>query len=145
MRGCIRLLGAVSLVFTIITYILKSIGLRRVADRKKLKWSFRAWIPILDLSLFGEIIGSMYVGRLELFNLKYVIPAVMVIYVVLANIPYVGYVLGALVFVFMLIAKYNYIKNLTEKYLLLTGVSLLPGAFPIILYLIRDNEFISDN
>lgn len=51
-----------ALVFFALWYVLESIGLYSLAKRNEISSPWRAWIPILQISILGELIGNKVWG-----------------------------------------------------------------------------------
>ncbi len=136
-------------------YVLKAIGLYRIAQRKGIDHAWVAWIPFAQNYVYAEIIGQ------QLTIGKYTIPQFPWIYIVmiygssfvatiLSVIPVVGWaiaaLLGPLVYVACVYIMYRFFKIFEGDSAAVNTVicTIFPVVFPIMILVMREKAFAAD-
>lgn len=140
------ILGVFVLLFALIGlvfYILKSIGLQTLAAKRGIENPWLAWIPIADLYIMGLLVGEMDILNYHLDNLGLWVPVIFVGGGILAKIPIIGFLFSVALLVFAILFIYKLFESYTSQAVLYTVLSTLLCLFPIFLFVIRNNEPIS--
>lgn len=139
--------GAASLVILLIMvvfYILKSIGLYKLANKRGFENPWLAWIPIGDLYILGLIVGEMDIfSFFHLENLGLWCPVIVIVGAVCSGIPILGIIFSIALLIFSILIIYKLFQLYTPNAVLFTILSILLGLFPIFVFVIRNNELIS--
>lgn len=134
------LIFLIVICLAITTYILHSIGLKALADKRGIENSWLAYVPIVNLYILGMLVGEMYIGTLRIPNLELILPIGSL--VVFANmIPFFGQIISLLFAVVLYFAYYNlyrqYKPDDSVLYIILTIVLQLQWLF---VFLIRNEK-----
>jgi hypothetical protein len=145
----------VFILFAIGFYVLKAIGIYRLAQRRGIDHAWVAWIPFAQNYVYAEIIGQ------ELTVGKYTIPQFPWIYIVmlygssivagiLSIVPFIGWVLAALlgpvIYVAYVYVMYRFFKIFEGDNAVVNTVicTIFPVVFPIMVLVMREKAFAVD-
>lgn len=133
-------LGIFSLFFVIvglIIYVVSSYSIMKLAKNAGIENGWFAFIPILNMYLYGELVSSKLGGN---GGVKLLIAYAAAI--ILNLIPIINIIASIALFVFSICITYWLFQRFTEKAVLYTVLSFLTGgiAYAICLYLIREND-----
>lgn len=107
--GIIALILA--LFIPLVLYILFSYGLYTMALAKGLDYPWLAWIPIVQLYIFGEIIRErVFISTLMIPFAQIILPVAAVCSGAFAAIPYVGWIIAILMTIYNYAAYYRLYK-----------------------------------
>lgn len=128
------------LVIAIVFYVLKSLGLSKMAENRGIENPWLAWIPIADLYIMGLLVGEMDLFNYHLDNLGMWLPVIIVGGMTLGMIPFLGVIIQVAMLIFMII----FINKLFQIYapeqaVLYTILSVILGLFAIFVFVIRNN------
>ncbi len=155
----------IGVILSLTFYILSCMGLMKIADKSGIRYSYLAWIPIINLFLFGKLgfkstvtsmiffilsIISPYSFFLNTYNIVigpiFNIPSLNGIYYTnitnTSNILLFTMSIIAIIFIIMyLIALYRIYRKMSTKSVMMFICSLLTGGLliPIFLFAIRNN------
>lgn len=139
--------GVFMLLFAILfllAYIPFSLGLYRMAIKCGLENPWLAWIPFGNLYIVGLIIREMKFQNYEIPKPEIVLPASLLAYMVLANIPFIGFLAWVAITGLMLFAAYRLFTVFKkDSAMLFTLLSLIPlvGAFLVLSVSKYDPEY----
>ncbi|HWP97657.1 MAG TPA: hypothetical protein VN426_12495 [Syntrophomonadaceae bacterium] len=137
--GTMMIVGVIFVLIGIAMYVLKSIGVMKLADKRGLENSWLGWIPIADLYLLGTIVGEMDLFGYKVTNLAMVAPGAAAGYFVLSFIPFINFLAMIAFAIFMVVFLYNLYKMYSDQAVLYTILSVI-GLAAIFIFLIRDKE-----
>lgn len=155
----------ISVVLSLIFYILSCMGLMKIADKNGIRYSYLAWIPIVNLFLFGKLGFKSTVTAIIFFILSLIYPYSFFLSICTivvgpsSNIPALNatyytnstnvnnallFIMSiiAIIFIIMyLIALYRIYKKMSTKAVMMFICSLLTSGLliPIFLFAIRNN------
>lgn len=136
---------AVSTIIFLAFYVLKSIGLMTMAANKGIENAWLAWIPVADLYIAGSILGEMDIFGNHLDNLGLWLPVVMFGGAILAMIPFIGMIFSLAIMLFFLLFAYNLFNLYTPEQATLYTILSIFGLWPIFIFIIRNNQPVSDS
>ena len=93
----VAILGVVLLVLGIIgliLYILMSVGLMRMAQRRGIENAWLAWIPIANMYILGKLVKEISIFEIKISNLELILPVGSLVIGALSAIPLVGWAAG---------------------------------------------------
>ncbi|HWO95992.1 MAG TPA: hypothetical protein VNM45_06615 [Bacillus sp. (in: firmicutes)] len=136
----IATLGVFSLFIVIIgliIYVLSSYSVMKLAQNAGIENGWFAFIPILNIYLYGELISAKLGGN---GGVKLLIAYA--VGIILNLIPIINIVASIALFVFGICITYWLFQRFTDKAVLYTVLSFLTGgiAYAICLYMIRKNS-----
>ena len=140
------------LVFALVFYVFKGIGMYTISRRRHLSASALAWIPFISMFKLGqiaddavlkkpELIDSIYRGDFDILQ-RHAQEAVSdpVFYVGIA-IAAISYILLAIATVFLNVSLFHIYKSCSGKYIVLFVLSLVFSfLYPIFLFAVRRND-----
>ncbi|MED2737870.1 hypothetical protein [Bacillus toyonensis] len=126
----------VMLVFSLLAYVLTSVGLMNLAKNAGINNPWLAWIPIANLWIWGELVSEKLNGKggkkVLLITLAYAVTQI---------IPFINILTAIAYAIFAIMLSFWLFKKYTEKPVLHTILSILiPIYSPILLFVIRNNE-----
>ena len=150
----------ITLIISILSYVLHAYGLYTIAKRRGHKDPWMAWVPFASRYLYADLISrDLEIGRFTLRNFPIFFTFSQVGISILsyvafftAMIPIIGWIIGGLFFlalvVFSAVAEtyvsYRFYRKLFfDQVILFTILSaVVPLAEPIILFAIRNRSFV---
>lgn len=130
----------VALVIGIPLYILTSLGLMKLAQRRGIENPWLAWIPIANVYILGKLVGSFDIGTKNVNKLEFVLPIVLVVQVVLGAIPFLGSLISLAAWILYIFVAIKLFKMYAPtNYVLYTVLSAI-GLFGIMFFIIRNND-----
>ena len=150
---------AVAVVFAILSYVLYSIGLSRIAQRRQHPNPWMAWIPFASIYLYAILIDrDLVVGKKKIQNFPvwylvtpFIIAFAAIVFQMISMIPLLGILIGfagslacsAAIITMQVYVKYRFYKKYRYDKAVMYSVlsSLVPLAEPIIMLIISKNEF----
>lgn len=138
------LLVLMTLIFSVIgiaAYVLVSLALYTMAQRRGIANPWLAWVPIADLYILALILRSLNVFGLEIPMFTMVLPLAALVVALLNRVPVLGTLLSLAYFV-LSIASLNKLYRMYSpaNATLYTVLSIFGIPAPIILYMIRNNQ-----
>jgi len=128
------------LAIIVVLYVLKSIGLATLAEKRGIENAWLAWIPVADLYVMGLLVGELDVFGYRLENLGLWTPVIIVGGSMLGNIPGIGWLFSLAAFIFVVLLIYRLFEMYTNQAVLYTVLSILLCLFPVFIYIIRNNQ-----
>ena len=155
----------IGIILSLTFYILSCMGLMKIADKNGIRYSYLAWIPIINLFLFGKLGFKSTVTSVIFFILSLIYPysflfnTCTIVSAPISNIPALNGIyytnsinvnntllfimsIIAIIFIIMyLTALYRIYRKMSTKYVMMFIFSLLTGGLliPIFLFAIRNN------
>lgn len=126
----------------IILYVLKSLGLYKLAANAGIQNPWLAWIPFCDLYLLAKITGNVKIASYEIPKLELVLPAGELAVILLSGVPVLGVILSiafAVLCCFVIYKLYNIYRPSTAVLWLVLSI-ILPFMSPIFIFIIRDSR-----
>lgn len=120
------------IIISITAYILYSLGLYGMAQRRNIDNAFLSWIPIGQFFILEKLIGSITIFDKEIKKIGMTSVILLIITMVLGFIPIIGFVLSLPFYVFIILVQYNLYKAYKSEsstfYLILTifGFAFIP-------------------
>lgn len=142
--GLSFLLGASLLIFFIIfaflivMYILTALGLKAIADRKNIKNSWLAWIPIANLYLLGLIVKE----KSKIPYIEWILSGTMLFLILFGGLlGSLGTLLNIALYVVLIMTYFELFRMFTKNYILFTILgAIFPFLLPFFVFSIRNNE-----
>ncbi len=132
MVGFFTIVLGVICILSLICYIIQGISLYNLGKNRGIKTAWMGWIPLLNLSLIGELIDdTVSIGKIKLKHAKLMLPILSVLGLVIYNIPFIGIFLALAVYVIICFAYYELFKQYNEESAAVFTV--IGGIFPFIL------------
>jgi len=128
------------LAIIVVLYVLKSIGLATMAEKRGIENAWLAWIPIADLYIMGLLVGELDIFGYHLANLGLWTPVIIVGGSMLGNIHGIGWLFSLASFIFAVLLIYRLFEMYTTQATLYTVLSILLCLFPVFIYVIRNNQ-----
>lgn len=142
--GALMALGIVFvlmfLAIIVVLYVLKSIGLATMAEKRGIENAWLAWIPIADLYIMGLLVGELDIFGYRLENLGLWTPVIIVGGSMLGNMHGIGWLFSLASFIFAVLLIYRLFEMYTTQAVLYTVLSILLCLFPVFIYVIRNNQ-----
>jgi hypothetical protein len=126
----------------IVLYVLKSLGLYKLASNAGLENPWLAWLPFGDLYLLAKLVKGVKIGTFEVPRLELVLPIGQLIVLILSGIPVIGTILCiafAVLLLFVLYKLFNIYKPASAVLWLVLSI-ILPFMGPIFIFMIRDER-----
>lgn len=141
----LALLGSLFLLLLIpgiVLYVLKSVGLYRLAVNDGIDNAWLAWIPVGDTYIIAKLIKSLKIGGWEVPSLEIVLPVVYALVIVASNIPFIGALIVIAYVILILFALYKlyciYRPDQAVVWLILSIV--LVFMSPIFIFVMRNDR-----
>ncbi len=129
------------LIILVILYLLSAFGFYRMAQRKKIKDSWMAFIPIANLYIYGKIIEPLKIMGKEIPSLPFVMLGIGVASPIINALPVIGQIISVLIVIFFLFATYRLYDIYSERPVLYFVLSIiLPFLGPIFIFALRNKE-----
>ncbi|NMC28249.1 MAG: hypothetical protein GYA42_08910 [Syntrophomonadaceae bacterium] len=142
--GALMALGIVFvlmfLAIIVVLYVLKSIGLATMAEKRGIENAWLAWIPIADLYIMGLLVGELDIFGYRLENLGLWTPVIIVGGSMLGNMHGIGWLFSLASFIYAVLLIYRLFEMYTTQAVLYTVLSILLCLFPVFIYVIRNNQ-----
>lgn len=106
----LAIFGAFLFIFVIIAlvmYILLSLGLYKLAQNAGIENPWLAWIPIANLYILGKLVKKVNLGSFEIPSLEIVLPVASLATLILANIPFIGWIINLAYIVLLVLVLYR--------------------------------------
>jgi hypothetical protein len=141
MGALLVLWSLVLLVIGIAAYVLTSLALYTMAQKRGIANPWLAWVPIANLYILALILGTLNVFGLEIPMFTVVLPAAAVVVGLLGRIVFIGPLLGIAYFILTL-ASLNKLYRMYSpaNATIFTIISIFGIPVPILLYMIRNNQ-----
>lgn len=135
------LVSLVSFVIGLAAYVLFSLGLYTMAQRRGIANPWLAWVPIADLYILALILRSLNVFGLEIPMFTMVLPVAALVVALLGRITFIGPLLSLAYFILTL-ASLNKLYRMYSpaNATLYTILSVFGIPIPILMYMIRNNQ-----
>ncbi len=131
----------ITLIVSIILYVLSSIGFYKLATNQKINNPWIAWIPIANLYVLGSIIKNLKIDSYEIPRLELVLPIGCLLSILLEVIPLIGWIISIAYFVLFLISLFKLYKiyrpNQAIVWIIISII--LPFMMPIFIFIIRND------
>lgn len=129
------------IIFSVLLHLLFSYSLYMMVKKRAMPNPWLAWIPIVNFYCIGKITGDIKIFKLNLTNMEIILPLAFALFIGLAYIPLVGFILSATGLLVLVIAMHKlYEKFDSENAFILTIMTaVLPIiAAPIIMFIYRE-------
>ncbi len=133
-------------VLIIILYILKSIGLYRMAKNKEIKQSWLAWIPYGDNYILGSVVKKIEIGRFKIPKLEILLPAVELLIIPFCILTNLDFILIMIYWALLNITLYKlYLMYSPKNVFALTILTIIFSVWPIFVFYLSDSIPSIDN
>ena len=141
MAALLVLWSLVMLVIGIAAYVLTSLALYTMAQKRGIANPWLAWVPIADLYILALILRTLNIFGLEIPMFTVVLPVAAIVVGLLGRITFIGPLLSIVYFI-LVIASFNKLYRMYSpaNATLYTILSVFGIPAPIILYMIRNNQ-----
>ncbi len=136
--GTISIFLILAIIFCIMLYILKSVGIYTMAKKEGKDFAWLAFVPFGCLFIYGLILGKTKIFGVEVEHAEFVLP----ILFASSYLPFVGPISTILFILAYFAILYKIYQSRTPNFavvLLLLSI-IVPIASPIILFAIRKNN-----
>lgn len=128
-------------IFSIIFYLIFAYSLYLMAKKRNMEIPWLAWIPVANMYLVGKMVGDVKIFSLNLNNMEIILPLAFALFVGLAYVPLVGFILSAMGLLVLVVAFHKLYEKLDREnafiFTILTAI--LPViATPIIMFVNRN-------
>lgn len=128
-------------VIFVILYLLSAFGFYRMAQRKKIKDPWMAFIPIANLYVYGKLIEPLKIMGKEIPNLPFVMLGMGIASPIINALPIIGQIISVLIVIFFLFALYRLYDIYSERPVLYFVLSIiLPFLGSIFIFVLRNKE-----
>ncbi len=138
----LKTLGLIfGIVFGIALYLLFSYSLYMMVKKRGMPNPWLAWVPIVNFFCIGKMVGDIHIFKLHLTNTEIILPLSFVLFVGLAYVPLVGFILSAIGLLVLVIAFHKLYETFDPEnaFILTILTALLPVvAVPVIMFINRD-------
>ena len=138
----LKTLGLIfGIIFGIALHILFSYSLYMMVKKRGMSNPWLAWIPIVNFFCIGKMIGDIHIFKLNLTNTEIILPLSFVLFMGLAYVPLVGFILSAIGLLVLVLAlhKLYEIFDPENAFILTIMTAVLPViAAPVIMFINRD-------
>lgn len=128
-------------VFSIIFYLIFAYSLYVMVKKRNMDIPWLAWIPIANMYLVGKMVGDVKIFSLSLNNMEIILPLAFALFVGLAYVPLVGFILSAMGLLVLVVAFHKLYETFDKEnaFILTILTAILPViAAPIIMFVHRD-------
>lgn len=128
-------------IFSIIFYLIFAYSLYMMAKKRNMEIPWLAWIPIANMYLVGKMVGDVKIFSLNLNNMEIILPLAFALFVGLAYVPLVGFILSAMGLLVLVVAFHKLYETFDREnaFILTILTAILPViATPIIMFVNRD-------
>lgn len=141
----IALLGSIMLVLLIpgiVLYVLKSIGLYKLAVNDGIDNAWLAWLPVGDAYVIARLIKSLKIGNWEVPSPEIVLPVGYALVIVASGIPFIGTLIVIAFAILMLFSLYRlyYIYRPDQAVVWLILSIVLFFMSPIFIFIMRNDR-----
>lgn len=131
----------ITLILSIILYVLSSIGLYKLAINQNIINPWIAWVPIANLYILGSIVKNLKIDSYEIPKLELVLPIGCLLSILLKVIPLIGWIVSIAYFVLFLISLFKLYKIYRPSQAIVWIIIsiILPFMGPIFIFIIRND------
>ncbi len=127
---------------SLILYFIGAFGLYRIAENRKIKDPWMAFIPLANFYILGRIVEPIKIFNKEVPNLPFFLLGSAISVIVLGYIPPLGQLAFLVFLVLTLFSLYNLYNSYTDKAVLYLVISvLIPFSPPILIFYIRNRKY----
>jgi hypothetical protein len=139
-------MGVIAFIIAAALYVLKSIGLTKMAANRGIDNPWLAWIPVADLYIIGTLVGQIRLFNYDIPNLALWFPVACVVGGILGAIPVIGVILIIALLIFEIAVLYELFKQYTDQATLYTVLSIeFCFLWPIFIFTLRDKPMLEDS
>ncbi len=136
-------MGILAFVVGVVLYVLKSIGLSKMAANRGIENPWLAWIPVADLYIIGMLVQQIRLFNYDIPNLGLWFPVVSVAGSILGTIPAIGPIFYIALFIFDIVVFYELFKQYTDQAVLYTVLSaIFFFLWPVFIFILRDKPLL---
>lgn len=137
-------LGIFIALVGIVLWVLKSMGLSKMAQKRGIENEWLAWLPVADLYIMGTIVEEMNLFGMQIKNLGLWFPVISLLGGLLSSIPILGIIIFIGILVFQIAFIYKLFSMYTNQAVLYTVLCVFFGfLWPIFIFSLRNNAVIS--
>ena len=129
------------LIFGVILHLVFSFSLYIIIKKRGMVNPWLAWIPIANFYFIGKIVGDIKIFKLQLTNTEIILPLAFALFIGLAYIPLVGFMLSAAGLLVLVLAmnKLYQLFDPENAFILTLLTAILPViAAPVIMFIYRE-------
>jgi hypothetical protein len=112
-----------------------------MVKKREMQNPWIAWIPIVNFYFLGRLTGDISIFNLTLTNMEIILPMAFALFIGLAYIPLVGFLLSAAGLLVIVIAMHKLYQTFDPEnaFILTLLTAILPiAAAPVIMFIYRD-------
>lgn len=128
-------------IFSIVLYIIFSYSLYTMVKKRDMQNPWMAWIPFVNFYCVGKMVGPISIFKLSITNTEIILPLAFALFIGLAYIPLVGFILSASGLLVLVIAMNKLYQQFDPEnsFILTIMTAILPVlATPIIMFIYRN-------
>jgi len=129
------------IIFGVLLHLLFSYSLYTMVKKRGMPNQWLAWIPIVNFYCIGKMTGNISIFKLNLTNMEIILPLAFALFIGLAYIPLVGFILSAIGLLVLVIAMHRLYETFDREnaFVLTIMTAVLPIiAAPIIMFIYRE-------
>ncbi|MDF2523013.1 MAG: conserved rane protein of unknown function [Clostridiales bacterium] len=104
-------------VFLVLNYVVMSILLMKLAEKKNLKNRWLSWVPIGNLWILGKIIESFLIGKKRFNDAEYRLTTSSVVFLLVAKIPVIGLLVGVAYMILVASCAIEFAKIIAKRFI----------------------------
>jgi len=129
------------IIFSIVLYIVFSYSLYIMVKKREMPNPWMAWIPFVNFYCIGKMVGPLTIFKLSLTNTEIILPLAFALFIGLAYIPLVGFILSASGLLVLVVAFNKLYQHFDSEnaFVLTILTAILPVlATPVIMFIYRN-------
>lgn len=129
------------IIFGVALHLLFSYSLYLMVKKREMPNPWLAWIPIVNFYCIGKMVGDIDIFKLHLTNTEIILPLAFVLFIGLAYVPLVGFMLAAAGLLVLVVAFHKLYETFDSKnaFILTIMTAVLPViAAPVIMFINRN-------
>ena len=128
------------IIFGVLLHLLFSYSLYTMAKKRGMPNPWLAWIPVANFYCVGKMTGDINIFKLKLTNMEIILPLAFALFIGLAYVPLVGFILSAAGLLVLVIAMHKLYMTFDQEnaFILTILTAILPYfAAPVIMFIYR--------
>jgi len=129
------------IIFGVLLHLLFSYSLHTMVKKRGMPNPWLAWIPVVNFYCIGKMTGNISIFKLNLTNMEIILPFAFALFIGLAYVPLVGFILSAIGLLVLVIAMHRLYETFDRKnaFVLTIMTAVLPIiAAPVIMFIYRE-------
>ena len=129
------------IIFGVLLHLLFSYSLYTMVKKRGMPNPWLAWIPVVNFYCIGKMTGNISIFKLNLTNMEIILPLAFALFIGLAYVPLVGFILSAIGLLVLVIAMHRLYETFDREnaFVLTIMTAVLPIiAAPVIMFIYRE-------